>query len=478
MGRLPVYLNARTATARSGSTRSRWARCWRRGPLVPALRERFPGHRVFLSTTTVTGNAVAKKSVRGARRPVLRALRLPATRCAARSRSLNPSLLLLVETELWPNLIHEARRRGTRVALVNGRISPRSFPRYQRVRALPGLACSAEVDLFLMQGEAHAERIRAMGAPPERVHVTGNLKFDAVEPRRPARAASRGSCTRRRAARRCGSRAARWRARRSWCSRRSTACASACRRRALAGRAAPPRALRRGAGARRGRGLPLPAPQRPRARRPGATARCCCSTRWASWRRSTPLASVVFVGRQPGAVGRPQHPRARGGRQGRGGRARTWRTSRRSPTQFRSESALVQVGSAGRARARGLGAPARRAAAARARRAGARPRGAQPRRRRAATVDALAPLAGVRRAAGRSARSAASPRSRAEAYRRGCCRGAARGPGRQRGQPERGRQRQDAGRGADRRDAARRGRAGRGPEPRLRRLASAATRSS
>jgi 3-deoxy-D-manno-octulosonic-acid transferase len=70
------------------------------------------------------------------------------------------------------------------VALVNGRISPRSFPRYKRMRHfLSGVL--SEIDLFLMQGETHAERIRAMAAPPERVKVTGNLKFDAAFAGRP-----------------------------------------------------------------------------------------------------------------------------------------------------------------------------------------------------------------------------------------------------------------------------------------------------
>jgi 3-deoxy-D-manno-octulosonic-acid transferase len=181
MGRLPVYLNV-------DGDRSVWIHAVSVGevlaarPLVPALRERFPGHRLFLSTTTMTGNAVAKKSILGVDgllyapfdfpRPVRRALEV-----------LNPSLLVLVETELWPNLVHEARRRGTRIALVNGRISPRSFPRYERVRRFLS-SVLAEIDLFLMQGEAHAERIRALGAPGDRVRVTGNLKFDAVEPGR------------------------------------------------------------------------------------------------------------------------------------------------------------------------------------------------------------------------------------------------------------------------------------------------------
>jgi 3-deoxy-D-manno-octulosonic-acid transferase len=95
-----------------------------------------------------------------------------------------------METELWPNLIREARRGGTRVAVANGRISPRSFPRYRRSRffwrrVLP------QVDLFLMQAEPHAERVRALGAPAERVRVPGNLKYDAVtDPRPPERLAA------------------------------------------------------------------------------------------------------------------------------------------------------------------------------------------------------------------------------------------------------------------------------------------------
>jgi 3-deoxy-D-manno-octulosonic-acid transferase len=181
MGRLPVYLNV-------DGDRSIWVHAVSVGevlaarPLVAALRERLPGHRIFVSTTTMTGNAVAKKSLRGIDGLLYAPFDFPhPVRYAL--EVLNPSVLVLVETELWPNLIHEAHRRGTRVALVNGRISPRSFPRYRRVRSLlkPVLA---EVDAFLMQGEPHAERIRELGAPGDRVQVTGNLKYDAVEPAR------------------------------------------------------------------------------------------------------------------------------------------------------------------------------------------------------------------------------------------------------------------------------------------------------
>ena len=147
-------------------------------PLVRALRQRLHGHRIVLSTTTATGQALARRTVTEADAvffapfdwagPVRRAL-----------AAVRPALLVLVETELWPNLIHQARAAGARVAVANGRISPRSFPRYRLVRGLLRRVL-AEVDLFLMQAEPHAERIRALGAPPGRVRVSGNLKYDAL----------------------------------------------------------------------------------------------------------------------------------------------------------------------------------------------------------------------------------------------------------------------------------------------------------
>jgi 3-deoxy-D-manno-octulosonic-acid transferase len=150
-------------------------------PLGEALRQRLPGQRVVLSTTTLTGMALARQGAGSAvffapfdlRGPVRRAL-----------EAVRPRLLVLVETELWPNLIHEARRSGARVAIVNGRLSPRSYSRYRFFRRLlrPVLR---DVDLFLMQSEAHANRIRALGAPPDRVSVPGNLKYDALPEPRP-----------------------------------------------------------------------------------------------------------------------------------------------------------------------------------------------------------------------------------------------------------------------------------------------------
>jgi 3-deoxy-D-manno-octulosonic-acid transferase len=182
MGGLPVSLNV-------DGERSIWVHAVSVGealtirPLVPALRESFPELRLFLSTSTVTGNAVAARGARDLDGLFYAPLDWPGPVRKALS-VVNPALLLLVETELWPNLIHEARRRGARVAVVNGRISDNSFGRYRLVRPFLRRVL-AEVDLFLMQGEAYAERIQSLGAPAERVRVVGNLKFDAVEPGRP-----------------------------------------------------------------------------------------------------------------------------------------------------------------------------------------------------------------------------------------------------------------------------------------------------
>jgi 3-deoxy-D-manno-octulosonic-acid transferase len=148
-------------------------------PLLAALRRDFPGHRLLLSTTTLTGQAIARRTVGATVDAVFFA---PFDWPSAVRRVLgvvNPALLVLVETELWPNLIHQAHGRGAKVAVVNGRLSPRSFPRYRRLRQLiaPTLA---EVDLFLMQAEAHAERAVVIGAPAERVRVSGNLKYDGL----------------------------------------------------------------------------------------------------------------------------------------------------------------------------------------------------------------------------------------------------------------------------------------------------------
>jgi len=143
--------------------------------LVGELTKADPSRHVFVSTTTATGQALARQRFGETRvfympldftfaiRPYLRALR--------------PSVLILAETEFWPNLLHSAHRHGAPVAVVNARISDRSFPRYCRFREFFSRVLS-NVDLFLAQTDEDARRLRAIGAPEARVAVSGNLKFD------------------------------------------------------------------------------------------------------------------------------------------------------------------------------------------------------------------------------------------------------------------------------------------------------------
>ncbi len=154
-------------------------------PLVEALQHRFPNRRVFVSTTTTTGQALARNRFAGIVDGVFYMPFDFAFSVRRAMRRVDPRLLILVETEIWPNLLREAKRHGASVAIVNGRLSPASFAGYARVRKLLKRVL-AGVDLFLMQGEAHADRIRALGAPPGRVHVVGNLKYDSLEEAHPS----------------------------------------------------------------------------------------------------------------------------------------------------------------------------------------------------------------------------------------------------------------------------------------------------
>jgi 3-deoxy-D-manno-octulosonic-acid transferase len=101
-----------------------------------------------------------------------------------------PRLFLLMETELWPNLLRACRRQGVKTILVNGRISSRSYPRYRLARGLFRRVLQ-DVDRFCMQSDESARRIIDIGADPARVTVTGSLKFESLES--PAAAAGRGA---------------------------------------------------------------------------------------------------------------------------------------------------------------------------------------------------------------------------------------------------------------------------------------------
>jgi 3-deoxy-D-manno-octulosonic-acid transferase len=148
-------------------------------PLITELRARYPKLRLFLSTTTLTGQQLARRSVSG----VDAVFYFPFDWTFTARRTLNvvkPRLFVMVETEIWPNLLRECKRRGIKTAMVNGRISYRSFPRYRLVR--PFIArVLRDIDRFCVQGEETARRLAELGADASKIIVTGSLKFDALE---------------------------------------------------------------------------------------------------------------------------------------------------------------------------------------------------------------------------------------------------------------------------------------------------------
>jgi 3-deoxy-D-manno-octulosonic-acid transferase len=143
--------------------------------LVNELSACAPQYRVLLSTTTRTGQRLARERT-GANHAFYFPLDFPWI-VRRYLRVLDPVLLVLVETELWPNLLTACRQNGIPVAVVNGRISDRSLPRYMRLRRLWKGILSG-VSIFLAQSQEDVKRIKAIGAPPGRVSFAGNLKFD------------------------------------------------------------------------------------------------------------------------------------------------------------------------------------------------------------------------------------------------------------------------------------------------------------
>ena len=143
--------------------------------LVALLRERFPGRRVLVSTTTATGQALARARF-GERNVFYFPLDLGFC-IHPYLRALRPELVVMAETEFWPNFLRLARESGAQVAVVNARISDRSLPGYLRFRRWlrPVLG---NISLFLAQTETDAQRLKDIGAVAERVQVAGNLKYD------------------------------------------------------------------------------------------------------------------------------------------------------------------------------------------------------------------------------------------------------------------------------------------------------------
>jgi 3-deoxy-D-manno-octulosonic-acid transferase len=147
--------------------------------LLPELRERYPRLRLFLSTTTMTGQQIARNNVQY----VDEVFYFPFDLGFIVNRTLRlvkPRLFIMMETELWPNLLRACHRDGVKTMLVNGRISSRSYPRYRLARPFFRRVLR-HVDRFCMQSDESARRIVDIGAEQPRVVVTGSLKFDSLE---------------------------------------------------------------------------------------------------------------------------------------------------------------------------------------------------------------------------------------------------------------------------------------------------------
>jgi 3-deoxy-D-manno-octulosonic-acid transferase len=152
--------------------------------MVDGLKERFPDRPIFVSTTTETGQRLARERLANVDGifyfpldwivPVRRAL-----------RDIRPAIVIVMETEIWPNFLREARRETVPVVFANARISERSFARFKRWEFLVGpffAETLRDVTLFLPQTPGDASRLAAMGASAQQMEVMGNLKYDAEPP--------------------------------------------------------------------------------------------------------------------------------------------------------------------------------------------------------------------------------------------------------------------------------------------------------
>ena len=147
-------------------------------PLVSEIRKRFPNHTLVISTTTLTGQKLAREIFKT---EAARVFYFPFDWAWTVRRTLNavrPDLVLIMETEIWPRFFRECQLRGVQLAIVNGRLSSQSFRRYMWIRGflkrvLRGLT------LAVMQTKTDAERIVGLGLDPRRAVVSGSMKFDA-----------------------------------------------------------------------------------------------------------------------------------------------------------------------------------------------------------------------------------------------------------------------------------------------------------
>jgi len=151
--------------------------------LIVGLRRQFPDKPLVVSTITPTGQALARQWRDIVDHTFYFPIDLP--RCVRRALDrVRPEMVIIAETEIWPNFLRECRSRGVRVVMINGRISDKSFSRYRLVRRwLPQVFENYAV--IGMQSELDRQRIEELGADPRRVTVFGNLKYDAADSAKP-----------------------------------------------------------------------------------------------------------------------------------------------------------------------------------------------------------------------------------------------------------------------------------------------------
>jgi 3-deoxy-D-manno-octulosonic-acid transferase len=150
--------------------------------LIAELKKAWPRHRIVISTTTDTGQELARSRF-GAADVFYFPLDFEFA-IAPYLKLLRPELIVIAETEFWPNFLRLAKSSGARIAVVNARISDRSLPGYRRWRRLLSRVLQP-IDLFLVQSEADRSRLLEIGAAANRVQISGNLKFDIGLPAPP-----------------------------------------------------------------------------------------------------------------------------------------------------------------------------------------------------------------------------------------------------------------------------------------------------
>jgi 3-deoxy-D-manno-octulosonic-acid transferase len=156
--------------------------------LAQKLKAAYPQRALIISTTTQTGHALARERVKAADAVIY--FPFDWALCVRRALdAVKPALVIILETEIWPNFLHEADRRKVPVIFVSGRISDKSFARYQKFFGWAGFYLRpflrdalSHARAFLMQSARDAERVRELGAPAGRVMVSGNLKYDQAVP--------------------------------------------------------------------------------------------------------------------------------------------------------------------------------------------------------------------------------------------------------------------------------------------------------